>query len=261
MITHHPHGLAATETTDSLQRALHESEVQCAHTQQEITGLLYAISHDLRAPLRAISGFSQALQEHAATTLDATGQHYLQRIAQAAQQLTTQIDALLSLSRLSQADITWMELDLGLLCHEVVAELNAHYPQPHPRITIATPMPIRGDARLLKQALRLLLDNAWKCTVNCADPHLEVGCMLQAAQPIFYVRDNGIGFDMSLSHKLFVPFQQLHASSELRGQGLGLASVQRIIARHGGRIWAEAQPGKGAQFYFCLPSHGSNDAT
>ncbi len=249
--SHDPDDRAAAET---LRRSLNQCEAQLVQAQQEITGLLYAISHDLRAPLRALTGFSQALQEHLATTIDDTGKHYLQRLEQSSQRMTSMIDALLSLSKVAQADLISMDADLSTLCHEVIAEIAVRYPHHQPRISIGSPLPIHGDTRLLKQALTKLLENAWKCTMNRTDAHIEIGGMQEANHSVYFVRDNGIGFDMSLVNKLFVPFQQLHGDANLRGQGLGLAIAQRIIARHGGRIWAQAEPHHGAQFFFTLPS-------
>ena len=241
------------ETVEDLRRSLKQHEAQLAQSQQEITGLLYAISHDLRAPLRALTGFSQALQEHLASSVDEVGKHYLQRLEQSSQRMTAMIDAVLSLSRVAQTDMMPMDCDLGALCREAVAEISGRYPQHHPQINIASPLPVHGDPRLLKQAVTKLLENAWKCTINRPDPHIEVGSIEEAENTIYFVRDNGIGFDMSLASKLFVPFQQLHADEHLRGQGLGLAIAQRIIARHGGRIWAQSEPHHGTQFFFAIP--------
>jgi signal transduction histidine kinase len=219
-----------------------------------MSGLLYAVSHDLRAPLRALTGFSQALQEHLAATVDDTGKHYLLRLEQSAQRMTAMIDALLALSRITQTEMIPMDIDLGTLCNEVINEIAGRYPAHHPRINIASPLLIHGDARLLKQAMTKLLENAWKCTVNVEDAEIEIGSIQEGEHTTYFVRDNGIGFDMSLLNKLFVPFQQLHGREDLKGQGLGLAIVQRIIALHGGRIWAQAEPHHGAQFFFQLAS-------
>jgi len=239
---------------DALRRSLNQCEAQLAQAQQEIAGLLYAISHDLRAPLRALTGFNQALQEHLASATDDVGKHFLQRLEQSSQRLSTMIDALMSLSRVSQADMMPMDCDLGSLCLEAVAEIAPRYPHHQPNINISSPLPIHGDARLLKQAVTKLLENAWKCTLNRPDPRIEVGSIQEAENRIYYVRDNGVGFDMSLANKLFIPFQQVHSDVQLRGQGLGLAMTQRIIARHGGRIWAQSEPHHGTQFFFAIPS-------
>lgn len=246
---------AAPATTESLQQALHECHAQLAQERGEMAGLLYAISHDLRAPLRAMSGFSQALREHVATSVDSTALHYLQRIEDSARRMAGLLDALLSLSRLSQAEMLLMDVDLSELSHEVALQLKQQHPAHQPDVIIAASMLARADPRLLKQALLQLLDNAWKCTVGQSAPRIEIGCITADKEPVFFVRDNGIGFNMNYADKLFVPFQQLHARTELNGIGLGLASVQRIIARHGGRLWAEATPAEGAQFFFTLPSH------
>jgi light-regulated signal transduction histidine kinase (bacteriophytochrome) len=241
-------------SAQALRQSLNACEAQLAQTQQEISGLLYAISHDLRAPLRAITGFNQALQEHLAAQVDDTGKHFLQRLEQSAQRMSSMIDALMSLARIAQADMILIDFDLASIAQEAVTELAARYPQHQPLVSITSPLPIHGDARLLKQALTKLLENAWKCTVNHPNPHIEIGTSEEAKRTAYFVRDNGIGFDMALANKLFIPFQQLHGSDALRGQGLGLAIAQRIIARHGGRIWAQAEPHHGAQFFFSLPS-------
>lgn len=244
---HHP-------DLEQVRQSLNQCKAQLAQTQQEMSGLLYAVSHDLRAPLRALTGFSQALQEHLAATIDDTGRHYLMRLEQSSQRMTAMIDALLALSRITQVEMIPMDIDLGTLCKEAVAEIAVRYPAHQPRINIASPLPVHGDARLLKQAMTKLLENAWKCTVNVADAEIEVGSIEEGEHTTYFVRDNGIGFDMSLLNKLFVPFQQLHGREDLKGQGLGLAIAQRIIALHGGRIWAQAEPHHGAQFFFQLAS-------
>jgi light-regulated signal transduction histidine kinase (bacteriophytochrome) len=241
-------------SAQALRQSLNQCEVQLAQTQQEITGLLYAISHDLRAPLRAITGFNQALREHLEGHIDDTGKHFLQRLEQSAQRMSAMIDALMSISRTAQSDMVLIDFDLATIAQEVVTELAVRYPQHQPRVSIAASLPIHGDARLLKQAITKLLENAWKCTMGCPHPHIEIGSTAETKHTTYFVRDNGVGFDMSLANKLFIPFQQLHGSEALRGQGLGLAIAQRIIARHGGRIWAQAEPHHGAQFCFSLPS-------
>ena len=243
-----------SDTAETLRQSLNQCEAQLARAQQEISGLLYAISHDLRAPLRALTGFSQALQEHLAQSIDDTGKHYLQRVEQSSQRMTSMIDALLSLSKVTQADMMPMQVDLATLCSEVIPEIAKRYPEHQPSISIASPLPVRGDARQLKLLMTKLLENAWKCTLKRVNAKIEVGSITQEQTTACFVRDNGIGFDMSLSRKLFVPFQQLHGDEYLRGEGLGLAIAQRIISRHSGRIWAQAEPHHGAQFFFTLPS-------
>lgn len=245
---HDPHH----QDLEQVRQSLNQCKAQLAQTQQEMSGLLYAVSHDLRAPLRALTGFSQALQEHLAATVDDTGKHYLLRLEQSAQRMTSMVDALLALSRITQVDMMPMDIDLAVLCEEAIVDIATRHPDHRPRINIASPLAIHGDARLLKQALTKLLENAWKCTMNVTDAEIEVGSIEEGEHTIYFVRDNGIGFDMSLANKLFVPFQQLHGQAELRGSGLGLAIAQRIIALHGGRIWAQAEPHHGAQFFFQL---------
>jgi len=239
---------------EQVRQSLNQCQAQLAQTQQEMSGLLYAVSHDLRAPLRALTGFSQALQEHLAASIDDTGKHYLMRLEQSAQRMTSMVDALLTLSKITQVEMMPLDIDLGTLCNEVITDIAHRYPHHQPRVIVASPLPIHGDARLLKQAMSKLLENAWKCTLGVADAEIEVGSIEEGEHTTYFIRDNGIGFDMSLVNKLFVPFQQLHGQPELRGQGLGLAIAQRIIALHGGRIWAQAEPHHGAQFFFQLVS-------
>ncbi|MES1190226.1 MAG: ATP-binding protein [Steroidobacter sp.] len=238
----------------ALRSSLNLCEAQLAQAQREMSGLLYAISHDLRAPLRALTGFNQALQEHLGGSIDDTGKHYLHRLDQASQRMSSMIDAVLMLSRVMQTDLIPLDVDLAALSREAIAEIASRYPDHHPVVSIASPLQAHGDPRLLKQVLSKLLENAWKCTMHHADPRIEVGGGSDGGTTTCFVKDNGIGFDMALSSKLFVPFQQLHAGEALRGQGLGLAIAQRIIARHGGRIWAQSEPGHGAEFFFSLPS-------
>lgn len=254
MTTDASHDFNNKTSVTTLGESLNLCKAQLAQAQQEMSGLLYAISHDLRAPLRALTGFNQALQEHLAESIDDTSKHYLQRLDQASQRMSTMIDAVMSLSRVTQTDLILMDVDLGTLSQEVIAEIASRYPTHQPQVVIASPLPIRGDPRLLKQALSKLLENAWKCTAGQPDPNIEIGSHADNDGVQYFVKDNGIGFDMALANKLFVPFQQLHAREDLRGQGLGLAIAQRIIALHGGQIWAQSEPGHGACFTFRLPS-------
>lgn len=244
----------ASQSDAAQTHTLGEDRVQLTQLQQEMNGLLYAISHDLRAPLRAISGFGQALREHDQTKLDATGLHYLQRIEHAAQRMSILLDALVAISRLSQVEMTYTEFNLGQVATEAAATVALRYPQHHPQLVVAPNLMVRGDARLLRDALQRLLDNAWKCTAGRVNARIEIGQAMAEQRPCYYVRDNGVGFDMNYAAKLFVPFQHLHAHHALNGIGIGLACVQRIVARHGGRVWAEAKPDGGAQFFFTLPT-------
>lgn len=230
---------------------------QLAQVQRELRALNYAVSHDLRAPVRAIAGFSQALQEQAAHTLDASARHYLQRIEQATQRLSAMIDGLLSLSRLSQAEPRPMAVDISSLCDEVIQELAQQHPQHQPRTQVVVGIEAWCDPSLMRVALRELLHNAWKFTQEHSHAHISVSAAIEADVLTLCIRDNGIGFDMRYADRLCVPFQHVQAHTEQHGLGLGLARVQGIIGRHGGKLWAEAAAQQGAAFYFTLPRAGS----
>lgn len=224
-----------------------------ARAQQELAGILYAVSHDLRAPLRAITGFAQALQEHAGSSLDETAQRYLQRIQQSNQKLSQLLDALLALSRITQEELRCQEIDLSQLCRELASALETRYPQQRVQLDIQPEMQVHADPQLFKSALEQLLDNAWKATAAAAEPHIVVTCAHLSGKAIVSVQDNGLGFDMLYTEKLFIPFQHLHAAVYNNGLGIGLASVQRIVTKHNGRVWADAKPQQGAIFRIELP--------
>ncbi len=231
-----------------------ENDTRLMQVQRELDGLNYAISHDLRAPLRALTGFSQALKEDAALPENSSARHYLQRIEQAAQRLGVMIDGLLSLSRLSQADMHLLPVDLGAMCAEVISEVAQQFPAHHPQVQISKPINAVCDAYLMRLALRELLHNAWKFTQDQVHPQITVETSINRTQVTVGVRDNGIGIDMRHADRLFVPFQHLQTRAELNGTGVGLAKVQRIIHRHGGKLWIESAPQAGATFCFSLQS-------
>lgn len=221
---------------------------------RELESFTYAVSHDLRAPLRSISGFATALEEDCADALDEVGTGYLARIRAAARRMGELIDGLLDLSRITRASLSPEAVDLSGLAEDVVADLREAEPDRSVDVTIDAGLQARGDVRLLDVVVRNLLSNAWKYTREESAPRIEVGVLDAAGDdtPTWYVRDNGIGFDMEYSDKLFGAFQRLHGVGEFEGTGIGLATVQRIVHRHGGRIWAEAEVGRGATFYFTL---------
>lgn len=230
-----------------------DSAQQLELAQQELANLLYAISHDVRAPLRSIAGFTQALQEHSGAVLDDTAKRYVQRIQQANQKLSAFIEALLSLSRITHADLHLQSVDLTGLCGEAAAGVRAQYPQQAVTLEIQDGMQVRADAQLLLMVLQHLLDNAWKATAHTHAACIVVSCHNTGGRDVITVRDNGIGFDMSYADKLCVPFQHLHAGEFATGIGIGLATVQRIALKHGGRVRAEARPLQGASFHLELP--------
>lgn len=219
---------------------------------REMEAFSYSVSHDLRAPLRGIDGFSQALLEDHADQLDEDGRHLLNRVRAAAQRMATLIDDLLNLSRISRSEMKWENIDLAELAHSIIDDLRQSDPTRDIEIAVAPEMCVSGDERLIRIALENLLRNAWKFTRNTKAPRIEVTPMLEYGADVYAVHDNGAGFDMAYADKLFGAFQRLHSMSEYEGTGIGLATVQRIIHRHGGRIWAEGAVNEGATFYFTL---------
>jgi PAS domain S-box-containing protein len=222
-------------------------------TNRELEAFSYSVSHDLRAPLRAIDGFSSTLLSDYAGSLDERGRDRLQRVRAAAQRMATLIDDLLKLSRVSRTELKQELVDLTRLAGKVLEELRQVEPQRRVRFTVQPDLYVQGDVRLLHVVMDNLLGNAWKFTGQCAEALIEVGGSAgEDGICVFHVRDNGAGFDMAYVDKLFGAFQRLHDSSEFPGTGIGLATVQRIIHKHGGRIWAEGGVGDGATFYFTL---------
>lgn len=244
----------AEEKIRKLNEELEHRVRELASVNQELEAFSYSVSHDLRAPLRGIAGFGQALEEDYTDILDAQGKDYLRRIHAATQRMTQLIDDLLTLSRVSRSEMNrGTPVDLSGLARSIVAQLQATQPERHMDVSIAPGLTARGDPRLLRIALENLLANAWKFTAHAAEPRIEFGMAgSEDGRTIYYVSDNGAGFDMTYSDKLFGPFQRLHSATEFPGTGIGLATVQRIIRRHGGRVWAESIVGQGATFYFTL---------
>lgn len=223
-------------------------------SNRELEAFSYSVSHDLRAPLRTIDGFSKILLEDYADVLDDDGKQYLQRIGTGTERMSQLIDDLLHLSRLTRREFHPTMVNLSILAQEISERLQKTNPDHRAEISIQPGLEVEGDKGLLEIALENLLENAWKYSSKTERPQIEFGLLRQAEQDTYYVRDNGAGFNMEYAHKLFDPFQRLHGKDDFPGTGLGLAIVQRIIHRHGGRIWAEAATGKGACFYFTLGS-------
>jgi signal transduction histidine kinase len=220
---------------------------------KELDAFSYTVSHDLRTPLSIIDGFSQALLENYAATLDARGRDYLQRICGATQRMADLIDALLGLSHVTRAELVWEVVDVSALARAIATDLQRGEPTRQAEFVIADGVVAHGDARLLGVVLENLFSNAWKFTARQPQARIEFGSLPQReGSLVFFVRDNGVGFDMAYADKLFRAFQRLHGRTEYPGTGVGLATVQRIIQRHGGRIWAEGAVGQGATFYFTL---------
>ena len=221
---------------------------------KELEAFSYSVSHDLRAPLRSIDGFSQALLEDYEDKLDEQGKDYLRRVRAATQRMSQLIDDLLNLSRISRTEIHYEEVNLTAIAKAITAELQKTQPERQVEFVIGENIVARGDSHLLRIVLDNLFRNAWKFTSKHPDARIEFGTIQQDGRLVYYVRDNGAGFDMNYANKLFTPFQRLHKSTEFEGTGIGLATVQRIIHRHGGSIWAEGEVEKGATFYFTLQS-------
>jgi light-regulated signal transduction histidine kinase (bacteriophytochrome) len=246
--------LEATEARAARELAQARAELieELERKNRELEAFSYSVSHDLRAPLRSIDGFSQVLLEDQFDRLDADGQHHLQQVRKSAQRMGELIDDLLELSRVGRAELHRADVDLSALAREVTAELQRREPERAPEIVVQPALRADADARLIRIVFENLLSNAWKFTRKVARPRIEVGRAELGPESPFFVRDNGAGFAMSYAGKLFRPFQRLHTEAEFPGTGIGLATIQRIIDRHGGRAWAEGEVGRGAAFYFTL---------
>jgi PAS domain S-box-containing protein len=240
------------ELQTRLDLRVRERTAELAATVQELEAFCYSVSHDLRAPLRGIDGFCHALLEDYGELLDVRGHDYLRRARAAASRMGELIDGLLKLSRIGRAALRQVDIDLSGLARQVAAELAKTYPERSVRFAIQDGLVARGDP-LLRTVLENLFDNAVKFTTRRPDALVEFGATRVGGQKAFFVRDNGVGFNMEYSKRLFGAFQRLHAASDFPGTGVGLASVQRVIHRHGGRVWAEAVEGRGATFYWTLP--------
>jgi DNA-binding response OmpR family regulator len=239
---------AARETAEAKAAMAVELELK----NQELEAFSYSVAHDLRAPLRSIDGFSLALLEDYAELLDAPGREFLDRIRESAAHMARLIDDLLSLSRVTRSDFVRSEVDLSAVAGAVVRRLRDADPERRIEVTIPDNLWVSGDAALLEVALANLIGNAWKFTRKTAAPRIEFGVETRDRQKVFVVRDNGAGFDMAQAGKLFNVFTRLHPAKEFEGTGIGLATVLRVVRRHGGRIWAEAKIGEGAALFFTL---------
>jgi PAS domain S-box-containing protein len=225
---------------------------------RELDAFAYSVSHDLRAPLRAVAGFSEVLLEEYMDQLDKPGKDYLRRVVAATERMGQLIDDLLNLSRASRAELTRQPVELTAIAHRVIADLAlTGPPRPLPELDVTIEEDLRAvcDPALLELVLRNLVSNAWKFSAKRDKPRLHFGSVQQDGTHAYFVADNGAGFDPRYAEKLFVPFQRLHTVEDFPGSGIGLAIVARIIARHGGRVWAQSSPGNGAVFYFTLPEH------
>ena len=218
----------------------------------QLEAFSYSVSHDLRAPLRGIDGFSQALLEDHAETLNEKGRDYLRRVRKAAQRMGQLIDDLLQLSRVARSELTRRPIDLSEIVREVAAELESRAREPRAVLAIEAGVVADADDRLVRIVLENLLGNAWKFTARAPERRISFGTDQRDGAAVYFVRDNGAGFDMAYVDRLFSPFQRLHSDAEFSGTGIGLATVRRIIRRHGGRVWAEGAVGQGATIFFTL---------
>ena len=247
--------LLAIEDITERKRAEEEllkSNTELAAVNDELETFSYSVSHDLRAPLRGIDGFSQALLEDYPDKLDEQGKNYLNRVRAASQKMGQLIDDLLNLSRLTRKDMNYEAVNLTMLAQTIAEELKETQPERQVEFVIHEGLVVNGDARLLAVLLENLLGNAWKFTSKHPSARIEFAITQHGDKPVYFVRDDGIGFDMTYVDKLFSAFQRLHAPSEFPGTGIGLATARRIVNRHGGSIWAEGAVEQGATFYFSL---------
>lgn len=237
----------------ALEQRVIERTAELSAANHDLESFAYSVSHDLRAPLRSIDGFSKALIEDYGDKIDAEGQDFLNRVRAEAQRMGALIDDMLKLARVVRTELRRESVDITTLAREVEAALRQAAPERRVEVAIQEGMTAEADAQLVRIALTNLMGNAWKFTARRADARIEVGAVQeQGVTPVFYVKDNGAGFDMAYAKKLFTPFERLHTDKEFAGSGIGLATVQRVVSRHGGRVWAEGAVGRGATFFWTL---------
>lgn len=241
---------ALAKAKDELEERVQERTKELEASNKEMQTFSYSVSHDLRSPLRAIDGFSEALLSNYNDKLDDMGRHYLQRIRAGSQRMADLIEGLLDLARISRNEIHRENVDLSQLANEIAQELQRRDPDRKVEFAIASDLSVNADSRLLSAAMMNLMGNSWKYSRHVKNAKIEFGSEQQNGAKVYFVRDNGAGFDMTYANKLFGVFQRLHTDKEFEGTGVGLATVQRTLQRHGGRIWAEGAVGKGATFYF-----------
>ena len=250
-------GEVTDERVQALERRVAELSAELQAAQRQLESFTYSVSHDLRAPLRAIAGFTEILLEGARPGLDPESRDLLARVAHSASRMGTLLDDLLEFSRVGRSGISTADFSLGDLASEVAGRLREGYPKS--ALQVGQLAKVNADRAMLRQALAHLIGNALKYSARQTHPRVEIGQEERDGGPVFYVRDNGAGFDMRYADRLFGLFQRLHRSDEFEGTGLGLAIVRQVIERHGGRVWAEAAPDRGATFYFTLPPAGNQD--
>jgi signal transduction histidine kinase len=237
---------------DELEQRVIERTTQLEAANKELEAFAYSVSHDLRAPLRSIDGFSEAILQGYGDQLDQQGRSDLQRVRAASQRMAQLIDDILNLSRVSRGEMRYEAVNLSTIARAIASELQSVAPERPVELSILDGVIATGDPRLLRVVLDNLLRNAWKFTEKHPTAKIEFGVSHSNGKPVYFVRDDGAGFDMAYAGKLFGAFQRLHAMTEFQGTGIGLATVQRIVHRHGGRVWAEGKVEQGAIFYFTL---------
>jgi PAS domain S-box-containing protein len=235
---------------DELQR--HSTMLESSN--QELESFCYSVSHDLRSPLRAINGYASLLQQQFGPQCDAAALRCLQRICHASERMARLIDDLLEFSRLGRQTLTTSELDMNAIVSRILDDMLVQREAPAPTIQVEDLLPAQGDRHMLQRVWTNLLDNALKYSAGAPDARITAGSTRRGSEVVYLVRDNGVGFDMQYYEKIFGVFQRLHGADEFPGTGVGLAIVHRILMRHGGQVWAESVPGKGATFYFSLPA-------
>lgn len=241
------------ESIEAFVQRERQARVELESVNRELEAFAYSVSHDLRSPLRSIDGFSQSLVARHGSELSDEAKDDLMRIRRASQRMGRLIDDLLALSRLTRSEMRREDIDLSAMARDLVAELTPAQPTGSARVTIQPSLMVRGDRTLIRSLLQNLLSNALKFSAKKPDPMVEFGRIVKDGESVLFVRDNGAGFDMAHAAQLFAPFHRLHRADEFEGNGVGLATVQRIVHRHGGRVWAESSPDSGATFYFTLP--------
>jgi len=246
------------EQSEKLEEQVKKRTAELTAVNKELESFSYSVSHDLRAPLRSIDGFSHALLEDYMSVLDDSGKELLRRVRRSTQRMGQLIDDMLQLSKVTRSKFTWSKVDISEIANNVAKKLRDENPKRTVDIRIAPKMITMGDERLLYIVLENLIGNAWKYTSKKDNACIEVKLSEENGQQTFSVRDNGAGFDMRYVHKLFNAFQRLHNESEFEGTGVGLATVLRVINRHNGHVWTESETGKGATFYFSLSNEVNN---
>jgi PAS domain S-box-containing protein len=242
--------ISARKRADDAVRAARDA---AENTNRELEAFSYSVSHDLQAPLTRIDNLSRAVLEEAGERLDNTSRDYILRVRAAAQRMSSLVDELLELSRASRAELLVQHVDMSALARAVASDLRAREPDRAVLVAVQEGMSALGDPGLLRGVLENLIGNAWKFTSKRPDARIDVGSREENGATVFFVRDNGVGFDPAYAHLLFAPFQRLHRESEFPGTGVGLALVQRIVHRHGGRVWPDGSLERGATFSFTLP--------